>query len=99
MTASKLHSTTNLLNSGAMHATKNRFELPLLSNRSASKPSLVQQRNQMSHSKDPAKVTQASGTQSHNFLPSKIGCGIMSQQPLGKPGAQQTSTPSSALLM
>lgn len=41
MTASKLHSTTNLLNSNAMQATKNRFELPLLSNRSASKPSLV----------------------------------------------------------
>ena len=45
MTASKLHSTTNLLNSNAMQANKNRFELPLLSNRSASKPSLVQQRN------------------------------------------------------
>ena len=41
MTASKLHSTTNLLNSNAMQTNKNRFELPLLSNRSASKPSLV----------------------------------------------------------
>lgn len=53
----------------------------------------------MGHSKDVAKVTQGNGTQSHNFLPSKIGCGIMSQQPLSKPGQQQTAAPTAALLM
>lgn len=47
MTASKVHTSTNLLNSNAKkQSAKGKFELPLLSNRSNSKPTIV--RNQTS---------------------------------------------------
>lgn len=43
MTASKVHQSTNLLSSNAkkQQQSKGKFELPLLSNRSNSKPSLI----------------------------------------------------------
>ena len=38
-------------------------------------------------------MAQASTTQSHNFLPNKIGQGLMvSQQPLNKPGQHKTQS-------
>ena len=90
MTASKVHTSTNLLNSNAKKQTsKGKFELPLLSNRSSSKPNLV--RNTPSISQK--VMAQASTTQSHNFLPNKIGQGLMvSQQPLNKPGQHKTQS-------
>jgi len=90
LTASKMQS-TNLLNSNAKQTQKNRFELPLLSNRSSSKPTLALAKNPLSVTKVPttqATCLQMTTTQSHNFLPSKIGCGVISQQPLAKPGQQ-----------
>lgn len=72
MTASKLQSSSkNLLVSN--NKSSGKFELPMLSTRSTSKPTLLQQRNQQSAS----KIAQNAGAQSHNFLPGKIGCGIM----------------------
>lgn len=52
MTASKTHGTTNLLNSNAKQSAKNKFELPLLSNRSNSKPNLMGARNPSSALKE-----------------------------------------------
>lgn len=96
MTASKVHQSTNLLSSNAkkqQQSSKGKFELPLLSNRSNSKLSLV--RNTPSVSQK--VMAQAHSTQSHNFLPSKIGQGIMTaQQPLNKPGQGSKNTQSMA---
>lgn len=69
MTASKVVTSTNLLNSNAKkYSNKVKFELPLLSSRSNSKP----MRN-TPQSINQKVMTQASLTQSHNFLPTKIG--------------------------
>lgn len=77
MTASKVQTSTNLLSSNAKKQTsKGKFELPLLSNRSSSKPNLV--RN--TQSVNQKVMAQATSTQSHNFLPSKIGQGVMIAQ-------------------
>ena len=72
-----------MLNSNAKQASKNKqFELPLLSNRSSSKPTLIQQRNQLTLAKETTNSAKATfvgikaTTQSHNLLPSRIGCGI-----------------------
>ena len=94
LTASKVQPSTNLLNSNAKkQSAKGKFELPLLSNRSNSKPNVV--RNTPSVSQK--VMTQASTTQSHNFLPTKIGQGMMvAQQPLNKPGQTQAKTQSMA---
>ena len=79
MTAQKMQS-TNLLSSNNKQSSKSKFELPLLSNRSNSKPTLVQQKHPLSINKEVIKSAQAGGvtmTQSHNFLPTKIGSGIL----------------------
>ena len=86
LTASKLKS-TNLLGSSAKNASKgtNKLELPYLSNRSSSKPTMMT-KSLAIQAKDCKSTTQATLTQSSNFLPSKIGCGVLQNQPLHKPG-------------
>ena len=89
LTASKIPQSTNLLNSNIKQAqgrnpSANKFELPLLSNRSSSKPTLVKG----------GKSTQAAmaSTQSHNFLPSKIGTGVLNQNSKTNSAARLYST-------
>jgi len=80
LTASKMQS-TNLLNSNAKQTQKNKLELPLMSNRSSSKPSLALAKTPLSVTKvatTQATCLQMTTTQSHSFLPSKIGCGVIS---------------------
>lgn len=79
---------TNLLCSNTKQSSKNKFELPLLNNRSNSKPALSSVRPTLkeSQSTKQMQVTSNQLTSSHNFLPSKIATSITSQ-PLQKPGA------------
>lgn len=60
MTAQKMQSTNLLSSNMKQSSTKNKFELPLLSNRSSSKPSLVQQKHPLSITKE-MKSAQAVG--------------------------------------
>ena len=50
LTASKMGAGTNLLSSNAKQSSKNKFELPMLSNRSNSKPALTQVRSTLKES-------------------------------------------------
>lgn len=82
LTASKLQS-TNLLGSSAKNK-GNKFELPFLSSRSNSKTTMMAKN--MSVQVKNGTPTQANGAQSHTFLPTKIGSGVLQNQPLQKPG-------------
>ena len=86
LTASKIPQSTNLLNSNIKqgHQTRNpsatgKFELPLLSNRSNSKPTLVKGAKEAGL-RAATQAAMTSSQSSHNFLPSKIGTGVLTQQ-------------------